>query len=124
MMFNVELDSQQASFTFSHIKGIGEAVKIKAATTCTLTIDGVTHTGIAACSIKDNFNREVGRKIALANALKMHRREKELSYIFRCAIWDRYHFRGIANDAYEHITSPAKGFVGPQGTPKLVLVKK
>lgn len=122
-MFNVELNGQQASFTFAHIRGIGEEVRIKAATTCTLVIDGVTHTGIAACSIKDNFNREVGRKIALAHALRLHRKEKELSFDFRKVIWNRYHFRSFANDKYIDPVLPAKGFVKPQ-PPKLILVKK
>ncbi len=59
-------------------------------TTCTLALgkrETVVSTGVATTSIKDQFNRKVGRKLALTRALAQTSYSKEL----RQVVWDTYH---------------------------------
>ena len=96
-MFNVKVDKYNVQFTFSHIRGIGEAVNISDVTRCVLRVNGQEFNGIAACSTADVFNKEKGRKLALKRALEQAREKVELPQMVRFQVWERYHQRHIEN---------------------------
>jgi hypothetical protein len=50
--------------------------------------------GSAYCSPKDNFSKEIGRKLTLARAIK----KLDLSYEIRAQIWKDYFNRVRRND--------------------------
>ena len=58
----------------------------------TVTFDGVEATDSAVCSESDNFNKEVGRKLALRRAIRPFPRGS------RSQIWRAYHQRNGLNE--------------------------
>lgn len=69
-----------------------DARKVEARTTiCTLVnkSNEIVAEGEAFCHVNDQFNKETGRKLALARALK----ESELSQESRALIWQAYFSR-------------------------------
>lgn len=55
-------------------------------TTCFVNVGNKVSTGIAQCSIKDNFSRKIGRKIALKRALD----DSGMSKDERKEVWTDY----------------------------------
>lgn len=102
MMFNVKIRDKNMQFTFSHYTNVGEEVGIQAITYCRLVINGVTFSGTAACSVHDRFDRERGRKLALARALQVARKVTPLEWVERYAIWTRYQDRRLTNAEWEY----------------------
>jgi hypothetical protein len=59
--------------------------RVQGLTMCTVEHPGfVNNVGFAACSKEDNFDRRIGRKVALTEALKVYDRT------FRKEIWQKY----------------------------------
>lgn len=101
-MFRVKVNNKEISFTFRHehfnppIREMGS--QVKALTTASVDNgSGTIIYGNAYCSLSDNFNREIGRKTALARVLK----GSGLTYAERTAIWERYHFRFLNDTEFE-----------------------
>lgn len=101
-MFRVKVNGRELAFTFQHktlpsLAEIRKGVFIKSITTATVDNGrGTTLVGRAMCSALDNFDKDKGRKIALANALK----DSGMNYFERAAIWNRYHNRDINDTEY------------------------
>lgn len=102
-MFRVKVNGREIAFTFQHktlpsLAEIRKGVLIKSITTATVDNGrGTTLVGRAMCSALDNFDKDKGRKIALAKALK----ESGLDHKERSIIWDRYHARYLSDEEYE-----------------------
>lgn len=95
-MFHVESNNYTIEFTFKHTK-LDDLMEINhrlihAVTQCDLTVDDKSFAGIAACVVGDNFNKEVGRKIALTRALKKAGLPKDV----RADVWIAYFDRGTS----------------------------
>jgi hypothetical protein len=59
--------------------------RVQGLTMCTVECpERINNVGFAACSKDDNFDRKVGRKVALAEALKVYDKA------FRTKIWEKY----------------------------------
>lgn len=72
--WNYETNKEQNGYTLCYISGIDEDNEV---------IDYAL--GMAHCSINDQFNRAIGRKVALADALK------EFDDVeFRRYVWEKY----------------------------------
>ena len=97
----VKLGEDIYKVTFAHIKPRPRQGQYKMVTMCNLWRHNERwhfalgesewtnlNYGIAKCGLKDNFNKETGRKIALARALRYFE-DKEI----RTAIWDAYFHR-------------------------------
>ena len=95
-MLHLSVEGHDIKFSFSHLRHLGQEAGVTDATVCTFELDGKTYTGLAACSAHDTFNKETGRKLALARALK----QLTLSKKVREAIWQRYFNRGVPNGQY------------------------
>lgn len=99
-MFTINTPSHNIKFTFQHKHyeptQIRDKVWVDADTLCILEVDGTTHYEWAYCSVKDNFNKERGRKTSLAKALKISGLDKDT----KTAIWERYFYRDISNEDY------------------------
>lgn len=108
-MFSLQHDCFDIAFTFQHIKDIEGDVGIKAATYCTLRINGQEFNSVAACSSKDQFNKDKGRKIALARALKVAREKLTLPRTLREVIWYRYFTRQMCNAEFQQTIEEANG---------------
>lgn len=108
-MFNVKIDKFNIQFTFSHVRNIGQEVGISDVTLCTLKVNDDSFTATAACSLKDVFNKEVGRKVALARVLKAAREKVELPHVVRDAVWARYFGRWCSNKEWVYLFIDAKG---------------
>ena len=82
-MLYAQVNNKEYKFSFSHFndESLGRGTRCKAS--CDDT--EVAH-GISLCSPKDNFDRNTGRKLALARALK----ELELSKEERLSVWMLY----------------------------------
>lgn len=96
-MFHVESNNYTVKFTFRHTK-LDNLMEINhrfihAVTQCDLTVNDKSFAGVAACVVGDNFNKEVGRKIALTRALK----KADLPKDVRADVWIAYFNRGNAN---------------------------
>lgn len=101
-MFIVKTPQHTIKFTFNHEHfptpvEIEHRHFVKASTACFLEVDGRQSMGFAACSHLDAFNKERGRKLALARAIARAKLDKA----DRTAVWDRYHYRDISNAMYE-----------------------
>lgn len=96
-MFNVKVDNFNIQFTFQHNRNVGEVVGISDITQCTLRVNGQEFHGVAACSAKDKFDKEVGRKVSLRRALDAARGKVEIPFNVRFFIWERYFARHISN---------------------------
>lgn len=59
-------------------------------TTCRLVFNGETVLASSVCNPKDNFNKDAGRKLSLARALK----DASLSKEERTEIWEAYRTMG------------------------------
>lgn len=70
-----------------------------------LYVDGAGFLGSAWCHPKDQFVKEQGRKVALADAL----REARLPVEERTEVWHRYHCRDISNQAYAEMIAAECG---------------
>ncbi len=85
-MITVELDGKPVRISFKHARTpggtLGSALGISAMTYCKFD-DRIM--GTALCSTLDNFNRNMGRKIALQRAIK------DLPKDQRKLIWSAYH---------------------------------
>lgn len=104
-MFETQWQGRKVSFTFDHtlLKGENEVilpgVPVKGWTICTLEIEvpgsdlPLQYRALAACSVKEGFDRAKGRKMSLARALQKSILDKE----GRIAVWDRYFSRGVSN---------------------------
>ncbi len=57
---------------------------IKAITCCFLEVGKTVTDGWAACSIEDNFDRKIGRKLSLTRALQGYDKK------FRTLVWEKY----------------------------------
>lgn len=99
-MFSLTVDDYNIAFTFTHMTLDPERAHVQAATICTLKVNDKEYSGTAACSVKDIFNKDKGRKIALARALKEARESSEIPFKVRDAIWHRYFLRGVPNKEY------------------------
>lgn len=111
-MLKVTVNDLTVGFTFQHdLGGFGEDIGIKGITQCTLHVtekpkqegDSVLtslYNGAALCSSLDVWNRDKGRKIALARAMRL----SDLDKTVRTAVWIRYHHRNLTNEQY------AKGY--------------
>lgn len=98
-MFHVESNNYTVKFTFKHTK-LDNLMEINhrfihAVTQCDLTVNNENFTGIAACVVGDNFNKEIGRKIALTRAVQKAGLPKEV----RADIWIAYFDRGAGERA-------------------------
>ena len=82
-MFEVNTPEGLVKFTFNHI------IKCRK-TYCLITKDDIAIGGFAHCSIKDNFNKAMGRKVSLTKALTKSGLSKES----RKAVWHAYFYRG------------------------------
>lgn len=102
-MFNVKVHDYNIQFTFKHHRDIGSAVNVSDITECTLIVNRMSFLGISACSTADNFNKQIGRKIALKRALEECRKHMEIPYEVRMLVWWRYHERDIPNGEWEHV---------------------
>jgi len=58
--------------------------RVQGLTMCTVEHPKLSNVGFAACSKDDNFDRKVGRKVALTEALKVYDKT------FRTKIWEEY----------------------------------
>jgi hypothetical protein len=96
-VFNVKIADKNVQFTFNHLRGVGEGVGISDVTVCTVIVNGEEFRGMAACSEKDVFVKEIGRRIALRRALGAARETTELAHEVREAVWKRYWTRDIPN---------------------------
>lgn len=101
-MFTVKINNKEITFTFSHkhfpeLVEIRPKVLIKAQTTASLQVGTMTFYDWSYCSAFDNFDKDKGRKVALAKVLKL----SKLDYIERSAVWGRYHNRHIDDAEYE-----------------------
>jgi hypothetical protein len=99
-MFNVHVNKLNIQFTFHHMKDIGEAVGLQAITHCMLKINGTEFAGVAGCSAKDRFAKEIGRKISLKRALQSARVIFDMSPLERQAVWERYFQRNVPNGTW------------------------
>ena len=82
-------EGRELKVTFSHLKPKGDEYfyppQAKAITFCYITNgDGIMKIGHAYCSQSDNFDRKVGRKIALTRAVR------GLDKGLRTQIWNTY----------------------------------
>lgn len=104
-MFHVKVGDKDIRFTFKHLT-FGRGAPAKASTSCFLEVDQKGAIGIAACAWADNFNKERGRKLALARAIAAFRKTNELTYHERDIIWNRYFWRSIPNGTYTYPMFP------------------
>jgi hypothetical protein len=99
-MFRLTAENgMEIAFGFSHSKLDPTAAKAKAITLCHLSVADKRVTAFALCSVKDNFNKEKGRKIALSRALQesgLGREDREL-------VWYRYFSREMPNHLFEEV---------------------
>lgn len=100
-MFNVKVNNLNIQFTFKHFRDVGEAVNVSDVTQCTLKINQDEFHAIAACSMKDKFDKEKGRKISLRRALDEARKKIEMSPRERQAVWERYFQRNESNMTWQ-----------------------
>lgn len=106
-MFKVKVNGREIAFTFRHeFNSIPVEIKpgilIKATTTASVDNGkGTVIYGVSQCSFSDNFDKDKGRKLALAKALK----DSGIDYNERSAIWNRYHNRYISDEEYEVLSS-------------------
>lgn len=89
-MVTVELEGQPVKVWFQHHNSMPSVYyrQVKVITECRLILpDGseFADSGFAACSMGDNFNRNLGRKLALTRAVKDLPKEQ------RRTIWNAYH---------------------------------
>lgn len=93
-MFHLQSNNYTIKFTFRHTQPEQPLQinhrNIYAVTQCDLNINDEAFVGVAACVEGDNFNKEVGRKIALTRALK----KAEIPKPVRADIWIAYFSRG------------------------------
>lgn len=102
-MFRVKLnDNRVIAFTFQHVffdepKEIKPKVWVKAQTRCSLENGfGTTIYDWAYCSAKDVFDKEKGRKVALAKCMTaagLDKTEREM-------VWERYFYRDVSNSLW------------------------
>jgi hypothetical protein len=86
-----QLDGFRVWFRHEQVKDAypvpGTSAHAKGFTECTILLgDDTAGYGVAHCSVKDNFERNEGRKHALANALKDACFNKEA----RTRFWEKY----------------------------------
>jgi hypothetical protein len=88
-MMRVQHGGRDIAVAFQHVHGRWDvgSKRIQAVTLCRIIVDG-KEVGYSAafCSAQDHFSKEIGRKRALARALKA----AGLDANTRTAVWDRY----------------------------------
>ena len=87
MKMKVKLNGQDVFMDFAYDRWDNDAEDTRGRTICDITEKGtkkVLFSGISLCSIKDNFCKETGRKIALTRAIRKLPRE------VRQLVWAEY----------------------------------
>lgn len=99
-MFHIKVEDTEIAFSFKHFRGTNfEIRKHKAVTDvtyCSILVNNVEFTGLAACADGDTFNKEIGRKVALTRALK----EAKLNKSTRTEVWNMY-FNRYRSSSYD-----------------------
>lgn len=115
-MLVVETDTLKVRFGFFH--QVQDTEETAAHTKCTLEVtDKATKkvfvsVAYAQCHEKDQFNKEIGRKISLERALHnafpseaddmdVITKDAEYNRMVRAQVWDRYFNRALGNKEYE-----------------------
>lgn len=98
-MFRLKVDGCELQYSFQHDRDVNFVIKpnkvITDVTSCKMLINGDTLiTGTAACLQGDHFNKEKGRKIALARALK----EAGVARDTRVLVWEGYFDRFLREE--------------------------
>lgn len=116
-MFELSTEKGKIAFTFTHIRDVDVPINqgknvITDVTVCKLVppTAGLPILGVSTCSVTDNFNKEVGRKIALERALDTApelmpqslnpRQSTPERREIRRQIWKRYFARRQSNHEY------------------------
>lgn len=133
-MIKIQLSTGMIALSFAHPKSSTDESLASRATVCKIhkvengVVGEVIHSNTAYCSRSDNFNRPVGRKLALARAICQHEflmKSKhtvgrcmkcgsydqpflELSKSDRSLIWDTYF-----NSVRSHVKRPVLNTTGP-----------
>lgn len=93
-MFKLTAGSYDIAYTFRHTRGANFEIKpnkvVTDVTSCLLTVNNEQFDAVAACVNGDNFNKAVGRKLALSRALN----EAQLPRDIRRQVWETYFNRG------------------------------
>ena len=102
-MWQVKSQDFDVKFTFRHMRGLNYVDNrtghtITDATLCDVIVNDKPYWAISCCSAADNFNKEVGRKVALARAIEKARKEVDLPKPIRQQIWQRYFNRTTVNN--------------------------
>lgn len=93
-MFHVNTGKHNISFSFSHLRDVNYVIRkgtvVSDLTKCDLLVDGTEFNGLSACRKGDAFNKETGRKLALADALKQAKEKLGLTKDEKLFVWARY----------------------------------
>lgn len=113
-MFRVKIsDTRSVAFTFNHHifdtpKEIKPKVWVKSQTLCSFDNGyGTLIYDWAYCSVQDVFDKEKGRKVALAKVMEAAQLTKDE----RTLVWSRYFNRHVSNGEYEVLAEIVDGAI-------------